>query len=272
MGGRPVIGNAMDAGRMRALVAEARPDQVVHLLTALPAGGALRKSQLRPTNDLRVRGTANLIDAAIAVGVRRIVAESFVGIYGTSGLESPVREDTPLPPVPEGALKEAILALRSMEDQLRLAADNSGIETVALRIGFLYGSDVPSTRAIIQQARARRLYVPAGLTGIGPFVHNDDAAAAIVAAVEHPRPSLVYNVADDEPMPMSRFVDALSDAVAAPSPRSMPNWIARIAAPTMAELGSASLRLSNEKVKRELGWSPIYPTVRDGLVEVRAAA
>jgi nucleoside-diphosphate-sugar epimerase len=125
---------------------------------------------------------------------------------------------------------------------------------------------------MIQQARARRLYIPAGLTGVGPFVHNDDAAAAIVAAVEHPRPSRVYNVADDEPIPLLRFIDELSSAVGAPSPRSIPGWIARIAAPMMAELGSASLRLSNDKVKRELGWSPIYPTLREGLAEVKAAA
>ncbi|RPI47598.1 MAG: NAD(P)-dependent oxidoreductase, partial [Acidobacteria bacterium] len=189
MGARAVVGNALDAERLKALVVEARPDVVVHLLTALPPGGVTRKSQLRQTNELRTAGTANLIAASLAGGAHRIVAESFVGVYSGGSFSRPVSEDAPLPPPPEGPFRDTVLALRSLEDQLRAATASSGIETVALRIGFLYGSDVPSTRLMIDQARAGRLFLPAGLSGIAPFVHNDDAAAAIVAAIERPNVS-----------------------------------------------------------------------------------
>jgi nucleoside-diphosphate-sugar epimerase len=88
-GAKAVIGNALDAERMKKLVVEARPDVVVHLLTAIPPAGVMRKNQLRPTNELRVTGTANLIGASMAAGARRLVAESFVGIYAGGNFSRP---------------------------------------------------------------------------------------------------------------------------------------------------------------------------------------
>jgi nucleoside-diphosphate-sugar epimerase len=269
-GAKAVIGNALDAERMKKLVVEARPDVVVHLLTAIPPAGVMRKNQLRPTNELRVTGTANLIGASMAAGARRLVAESFVGIYAGGNFSRPASEDDPLPPAPDGPFKDPFLALRSLEDQLRHASAQSGIETVALRIGFLYGSDVPSTRHMIDQARAGRMFVPAGLSGIGPFVHNDDAAAAIVAAIERPNVSGVYNVVDNQPMPMTDFISQLAAAVAAPRPKTMPAWVVKLMAPLIAALAGSRLVLDNSKAKRELGWTPLYPTVAEGLKEVRS--
>jgi nucleoside-diphosphate-sugar epimerase len=228
-----------------------------------------RKSQLRQTNELRTAGTANLIAASLAGGAHRIVAESFVGVYSGGSFSRPVSEDAPLPPPPEGAFKDTVLALRSLEDQLRAATASSGIETVALRIGLLYGSDVPSTRLMIDQARAGRLFVPAGLSGIAPFVHNDDAAAAIVAAIERPNVSRVYNVVDDRAIPVAEFLAALAAAASAPAPRRIPHWVVRLVAPVIAAMGSARLLLDNSKAERELGWALLYPTVTDGLKELR---
>jgi nucleoside-diphosphate-sugar epimerase len=262
MGGRGVVGNALDEDRMRSLIMDARPEVVVHLLTALPPGGVLRKKQLNPTNELRIKGTANLISAAAGAGVRRLVAESF----------GPITEDAPLPPVKEGPFKDAVLALRSLEDQLRAATATLGMQTVALRIGLLYGLEVPSTQLMIDQARAGRLFVPRGLSGVGSFVHNDDAAAAIVAAIEGQPLSLVYNIADDEPTTLSAFMAQLAASVSAPPPRSIPAWIVNLAAPIIAEMGSARLPLANSKAKRELGWSLRYPTLRSGMAELHSSA
>jgi nucleoside-diphosphate-sugar epimerase len=272
MKGRGVVGNALEPDRMKALIAEARPEVVVHLLTALPAAGVLRKGQLRPTNELRTRGTANLIGAAIEARARRIVAESFVGVYGPQSSSAPISEDGPLVPVGGGPFTDAVLALRSMEDQLLLAHQKHAIETVALRIGLLYGAEVPSTQLMIKQARNGRLLVPRGLSGIGPFVHNEDAVAAVVAAVEQKQVSRLYNVADDEPLSLTEFLSRLTTAVSAPPPRKIPAWLVRLAAPVIAELGSARLPLANAKAKRELGWSLRYPTTREGLAELQGMA
>ena len=272
LGADAVVGDALNAQSIVRAVVEARPDVVLHLLTALPAAGALRAAHLRSTNELRVTGTAHLIRAAREAGAGRLVAESFVGIYGSGAAAGVLTEDDPLPPVPDGAFAEAVRALRALEDQLRVASDTGSIETAALRIGLLYGRDVPSTAQLIRQARAGRLFVPRNLPGILPFVHIDDAAAAIVRAVEQRGAAGVFNVVDDEAMPLTRFLDALAHAVGAPPPRHMPAWLLRLAAPVMAQAGSARLVLSNARAKRELAWQLHYPTVRQGLVAMSGAA
>jgi nucleoside-diphosphate-sugar epimerase len=269
-GAKAVIADALDGDRLRSAVARTRPEQVVHLLTALPPGGPLRRRDLDATNVLRTAGTANLIRAAVEAGAVRIVAESFVGVYGTGAIDS-IAEDAPLPPVPGGPFREAVLAMRSMEDQLRQARDRRLIDTVALRIGGLYGSDVPSIRALLDQARKGRLFAPRKLPGLAPFVHVDDAAAAIVAAVEAARTSPVYNISDDEPISMSDFLQQFTQALGTRPPRTIPVWLARLAAPLLIQAAFVTLRLSNDKAKQELGWTPRYPTVRDGLRELTLA-
>lgn len=269
MGATAVVGNALDRERLTALVVEARPEVVVHLLTALPPAGVMRKGQLRPTNELRTSGTANLIAAALAAHSRRIVAESFIGVYATGHIDRLLREDDPLPPVPDGPVKNTILALRSLEEQLASATDAKGIETVALRIGLLYGSDVPSTRLMIDQMKAGKMFLPAGLSGVASFVHNDDAAAAVVAAIERPNVTGVYNIADDKPTAMRDFILRLGAAASAPRPRAIPNWVVRLAAPVIAAMGSANLPLDNSRARRELGWTLRYPSIDEGLADLR---
>lgn len=165
-------------------------------------------------------------------------------------------------------LAPAIEALRSLEVQLQRVRAAGRLETVALRIGFLYGSDVPSTTDLVKRARAGRMFVPRDFAGVAPFVHVDDAAAAIVAAIEHPNPSPVYNVVDDEPVPFTTFLAKLTVAARAAPPRHLPGWLVRLAAPVMAEFGTTRLMLSNDRSKRELGWTLRYPTVDVGLAEV----
>jgi nucleoside-diphosphate-sugar epimerase len=268
-GARAVVADALDKEGLRQAVLAAKPEAVVHLLTALPPGGPLRPRQLDATNMLRTTGTAHLIDAAIGAGARRFVAESFVGVYGAASLDRPRGEREALPPVPEGVFKETVEALRSLEAQLRQARAAHQLHTVALRIGFLYGEDVPSMRAFIDQARAHRLFVPGKGRGLAAFVHIHDAATAIVAAIEHPNPSDTYNVVDDEPVSVATFLARLTEAIGTPPPRSLPGWIVRLVAPIVAEAGSAELRLSNQAIKTELGWSLRYPTIRAGLAELR---
>src|SRR5262249_40646305 len=156
MGASAISGDALDADGLRAAMVAFRPQQVVHLLTALPPMGPMRRQHLRATNVLRTIGTANLLRGAIDAGARRLVAESFVGIYGPSPSvgAAPVSEDAPLPPIAHTPFEDAIAALRSLEDQLLTARTTGAIETVALRIGFLYGPDVPSTEKFAAQARA----------------------------------------------------------------------------------------------------------------------
>jgi nucleoside-diphosphate-sugar epimerase len=267
-----VVGDALDAAALKRLVVQAHPDQVVHLLTALPAAGPMRKSQLVPTNELRTRGTPNLIEASVAGGARRLVVESFATVYGAAPSDRLLTEDDPLPPVGSGPAADTINALRTMEGQLRGARASGQLTTVALRIGYLYGSEVPGTQQLARQARSGWMFVPRNFTAAGPFVHVEDAASAIVAAIERPDPSAVYNVADDEPTALTAFLAELSRAVGARPPRHVPGWLVSLIAPMLAQFGTTTIKLSNERLKRELGWVPQYPTVRDGMREVQRLA
>jgi nucleoside-diphosphate-sugar epimerase len=92
----------------------------------------------------------------------------------------------------------------------------------------------------------------------------DDAAAAAIAAIEHGRPG-VYNVADDEPAPVRKWLPDLAAVVGAKPPRHVPVWLGRLAAGEVGVSMMTQIRgTSNAKAKAELGWAPSYQNYREG--------
>lgn len=272
LGAQGLVADALDARALERAVREAGPSHVVHLLTALPAAGPLRARDLRATNVLRVRGTANLVGAAQAAGARRFVAESFLGVYGPLELDEPRGEDDPLPEVGVSTpFRESILALRSLEEQLAGARRAGRLESVALRFGAIYGPEVGSTLALVERLRRRQVFLPRSARGVTSFVHVDDAAGATLAALEAPAPGAVYNVVDDEPLSLAAYLASAATAFGAPAPRVLPAWILRLVAPLIAAAAFTRLPLSNAKARRELGWRPVYPSPRQGIPEVARA-
>jgi nucleoside-diphosphate-sugar epimerase len=264
MGARPAVADALDAPALIEQVREARPTHVVHLLSALPPEGPLRASDLRATNVLRRVATAHLLAAAAAAGARRLVAESFPAVYGRD-FASPAVEGEPLEARPPATWGDAVSALRSLEAQLLGARREGRLETVALRIAGIYGPDVASTVGLARRLRRRQVFVPTGVPGLTSFVHVEDAAAAVVAALEHQEPSLAYNVADDEPVSLADFLSLAAAVFGAPPPRRAPAWLLRLVAPLLVTIAAARLPLSNLQARVELGWRPRYGSVREGL-------
>jgi nucleoside-diphosphate-sugar epimerase len=198
-------------------VQRAAPDVVVHLLTALPAGGPTRASDLAATNRLRRTGTTNLLAAAVAAGTRRLVAESMVLAHGFGDFgATPLTEAEPLRP--PGRTEAALVgAVRDLERQV-LEAD-AAIEGIVLRYGMLYGAATGSTQAMVRKLRRRQLPLPGGGHGSISWIHLDDATTATVAALERGRPGEVYNVVDDEPVPWRDYTTQLARVAGAPPPR-----------------------------------------------------
>ena len=96
------------------------------------------------------------------------------------------------------------------------------------------------------------------------YIQVDDAAAATVAAVERGRPG-IYNIVDDDPAPLREWLPAYAQALGAKRPRRVPKLIARIVAGAYTAQMATGLRgASNERAKRELGWTPRYPSWRQG--------
>ncbi len=88
-----------------------------------------------------------------------------------------------------------------------------------------------------------------------------------VAALEEGRPGQAYNVVDDELTSWREFMGAMAEAVGAPSPLAVPRWALMIA-PYAYTTMTSTMRVSNVKAKRELGWVPSYPTYRQGIARV----
>lgn len=270
LGARPVVADALDPETVAQAVAEAQPEALIHQLTAIDTGSMTRSldKMFTPTNRLRTKGTDHLLAAARAVGARRFIAQSFAG-WPFERTGGPVKtEEDPLQASPPKSITQSLGAIRYVEETVTGA---DGIEGLVLRYGGFYG---PGTSLglnpdgdQIKMIRKRRFPVVGDGAGIWSLVHVKDAAAATAAALERGEPGL-YNVVDDEPVPVSVLLPELAKSIGAKPPRHLPRWLARLlAGEGMTIMMTEARGASNAKAKRELGWEPRYSSWRQGFRE-----
>jgi nucleoside-diphosphate-sugar epimerase len=256
------IADAFDADGVREAVGAARPEVLIHQLTALPRQMNMRKyaEQIEPTNRLREETTPIFLAAAREAGVRRVIFQSISFIAAPSG--PPVVDETA--PLMDSRPANATATME------RLVTSAEALEGVVLRYGFFYG---PGTYyapdgQMVTMVRKRMLPVVGSGEGRSSFVHVDDAAAATVRALDHGPPG-IYNITDDEPAPAREWIPELARMVGAPKPRHLPAWLVRlIAGPYAVMMGTALRGNSNAKARADLGFEPRWPTWREGLPAV----
>jgi nucleoside-diphosphate-sugar epimerase len=254
LGAQVCVADALDRQALLAGVVAARPTHVIHELTALPKAGAQRERDLEPTNRLRIEGTRNLLEAAVAAGARRFLAGSFAML--APGIVPP-----------QLSRSSAAAAIESMETQVLDATKRGVIEGVILRYGLFYGPEAPSTRAMIDLVRKHRLPVIRHDSSQLPVIHIDDAAQATVSALDTAPAGAVYEIVDDRLVSFSEIVQAIAARVGAPAPFGVPSWIPRLLSPYMGRLIGMRLALSNARARADLHWEPRHPTIREGLAE-----
>ena len=265
MGADPIVADGLDRQAVERAVDAARPEVIVHQMTSL---AKLRNPKhfdraFARTNRLRIEGTRHLIDAALALGVRRLVAQSYTGWPNTRE-GGPIKvEDDPLDAKPPRTMRKTLEAIRTLEHYVRGC---SGLEGVVLRYGSFYGPGTPFGPGgeVYESIRRGRFPIVGRGSGVWSFVHIDDVAVATAVAVEDD-PTGVFNIVDDEPAEVAVWLRELAFLFAAPRPRRMPVWLARFL------IGDAGVSLmtevrgaSNAKAKRVLRWQPQYPSWRDG--------
>lgn len=267
-GAEAVVCDVFDAEALREAVVAARPEAVVHALTALPPRFTVR-TDLKPTNRIRIEGTRNLIAAARAAGARRLVAESVAFFYAPEG--GWVKdEEAPLDTGAPGKVGAAVAAIADLERQVLEA---EGLEGLVLRFGWFYGPGTYIGPGGSQAEEVRKRRYPIVGTGDATFsfIHIEDAAAAVVAALERGTPG-VYNVADDEPSPLREWLPAFAETLGAKPPRRVPLWlVGLVVGRTMARAAAGTRGAANAKARRELGWEPAHPSWRQGFAEVFGA-
>jgi nucleoside-diphosphate-sugar epimerase len=262
LGAKPVMLDLLDAQAVRKAVLESEPDAIVHEATALANAKFSRnfdKTGAR-TNDLRATGTDLLLAAAREAGVRRFVAQSVAGFGRYAREGGPVKtEEDPVDPTPATHTEQSVAAMNHLERVV------TGFGGIALRYGVFYGAANDGT---IEPLRKRQFPIVGDGGGVWSWIHLDDAASATVLAVEHDGPA-VYNVVDDDPAPVREWLPVLAESLGAKPPRRFPTWLARLVAGEAVVLWSTEQRgASNAKAKRELGWTPRYPSWREGFPAV----
>lgn len=260
VGSGVVVTDVMDRDRLLAAVDGVEADAVLHELTALkkaPVG----HGGMAATDALRVQGTTNLLDVARAVGAQRFVTQSIVFGYGYRDHGHEVlTEQSPFGRTDGRRFDAHVEAMAFAEQQ---AFDADGIDGIALRYGLLYGEDADTVERMLR----RRSLPVARRGGELAFVHHRDAASATVAALERGRTGEAYNIVDDTPATFRDLVTAIAEVRRAPKPLVLPGRLLKLVAPYGGVvLGDVSMRVSNAKAKQELGWTPRYPSYREGVV------
>lgn len=230
------IVNVYDGDALRRQMLSVSPDLVMHQLTDLSKGN----SELNA--NIRTIGTRNLVDAALAAGVNKMVAQSVAWAYQPG--EAPAGEETCLDLSSAEPRATTVRGVAALENAI---ADMPS--WVVLRYGLLYGPETWYSPEGMMGNKARKGDLQ-GTRDISSFVHVDDAAAAAVDALEWPTGAV--NVCDDEPAPGSEWIPAFCEWVGADSPSF-----------DDAQIRNSWARGADNSLSRDLrGWLPQHHTWR----------
>lgn len=252
--------DGLDAASVGEAVARAAPDAIIHQMTALSSKPDMRHFDrwFAATNALRTTGTRNLLAAAQAAGVRRLIAQSYAGWNIDRSKTGLARETEPLDAHPAPAQRETLAAIQLLER----AVTEGPLTGIVLRYGSFYGPG--ASDAYVDMVRKRMLPVIGSGAGVWSWIHIDDAASATVAALERGEPG-IYHVADDAPAPVAEWLPYLAQSIGAKPPLHLPAWLGRLVAGEVVVRMMTDVRgVSNEKAKRVLDWRPRWTTWREG--------
>lgn len=264
LGAEPVLG---DIGKMESIAGYFEGVDVVFHLAGVMVGS---EREITRTN---VEGTKNMVEAAASAGVRNFVFASTASVYGGHGEELVTEKSACNPMMPYA---------RSKFEAERFVAERSGedFNGAVCRMGGVYG---PKSQMLMLESGGR---TQVRLVGSGDnwisVIHVEDAAAALLAAAKNSRPGEIYNICDSEPVRLKNFYNYLAARLGSPEAKYLSEATAKRIAQVVGFYGRvtgravvfnadfvktilSSLKLSNEKARRELDFHPKYPDYRTGI-------
>lgn len=239
-------------------------DVLVRAATSIPPGVRFRSKDWEANDRIRRHGTRALTECAAKIRAKLYVQESIVWVATPPDGSAFDETDPVRPRLWYGSAIDA-------ESIAREAAAAGRFEVATLRFGSFYSADSSQTRFMGARLARGRLPIVGRGDGMWSNIHLDDAASAMVAATEGMRGGL-WHVVDDRPATVGDFFRTFARLLEAREPRMVPTWLARmfVGVATTTFL-TASTRTTNEKIRRDLGWRPAYPTHREGLEQVVAS-
>ena len=243
-------------------------DVVIHLAARVHVMKDAATDPLAAFLKVNLHGTENLAQQAVRAEIKRLVCVSSIKVNGeeTRDQQSYTEEDMPAPQHPYGISKW------QAEQALRRIAQESGLQVVIVRPPLVYGPGVKgnfsSLMAAIEKGRALPL---AGAYNVRSQVYVGNLISALIACATHPAAAgQTYLVRDSENVSTALLVKKISVALGCNN-RSFyfPEKLLRIAAATLGRADQinrlfGSLRVSDAKLRGELGWVPPY-TLEQGL-------
>jgi nucleoside-diphosphate-sugar epimerase len=236
-------------------------DAVINLATAIPPTSKFMQTKAWAANDrVRTEGSAAIVDAALAVGIPRVVQESVSMVYPDRG-SAWIDETCPPDHFP---MAQANLAAEASAKRFS-AAGGAG---VVLRFGWFYGPGATHSEEFFVLARRHIAIMLGPPNSFVSSIHVADGGAAVVAALAVPAGT--YNVVDDEPLTKRHYADALSAAAGTEAWLRVPGRAALLLGNRTTSL-TRSLRVSNARFRAASGWTPRYPSAREGWIATAQA-
>lgn len=234
---------------------------VVNLASAIPSTSRFMASGAWAANDrVRIEGSAAIVDAAIAAGVSRVVQESVSMLYRDRG-DGWIDEDWPTDDYPMARGNHAA------EFNANRFSASGGIGVV-LRLGWFYGPGATHSEEFFALARRGICVMMGPPTGYVSSIHVADGGTAVAAALRVPAGT--YNVVDDEPLTKRAYADALAAAAERPAWLRVPGRLALLLGDRSTSL-TRSIRANNGRFRTASGWTPRYPSAREGWKATAAA-
>ncbi len=261
LGGEPLSADLFDADAL-ARGAEGC-EVVIHAATSIPVKTRPRAGDWEANDRIRRDGTRALADCAAKIGARLYLQQSVIWVArpadgGFFDEGAPARSDR----ISRSALDGETIA--------REAGERFGFPVAVLRCGWFYGDDAAHTRLFAEGLRKRRLPVIGSGEAVWSCLHLDDAAAAFLAAASAERSGL-WHVVDDAPVAAGAFMAYFARRLGAPPPRRVPAWLARLVAGSYAvDFFTIPSRTSGARFRRAFGWTPRFPTYREGIDQIVA--
>lgn len=254
-GVKPVLGDIRHPQQWTEHVREA--DAVIHLATlTIPARPGNR--YVKELIDVQKTVTRQML-SNLSTDCKAFIYTSGVSVYGSQpGIHE---ENAALNPcrIAEPYAAGEQLALKAFQEK--------GSPTMVLRPAGVYGFGGVFGRFWSgPMTKGKKTGIPGNGKQMFSFIHIEDCANAFVKCVENPHPGEIFNIADDEPVPLGEMIRSFAEEFNALKPFNIPSFLFNLmAGPIVGELLLHNKTSSNRKMKELLNVELKYPTYREGI-------